>query len=235
MLGKSLAEARQRRKATAEILRVISRSPTDAQPVFDGIANAAVRLTGGVSAAVTRLASEVLHLAALTATSEDGDQILKVTFPCLLSEQPTHRRAIQSRTPYSISDTETLASVRRLKAVVRARGFRSAIWVPLLRDRVAVGTIAVTRRDPGSFSDDQVELLKTVADQAVIAIEIVRLIKELQAQTEALSRSVNQLTALGEVGQAISSSLDLKTVLKTIVSRALMLTGLDVGSISEYD
>ena len=78
-------------------------------------------------------------------------------------------------------------------------------------------------------------LLITFADQAVIAIENVRLFNELQARTEALTRSVGQLTALGEVGQAISSTLDLETVLKTIVSRAVQLTGLDGGSIYEYD
>src|SRR5438093_7283439 len=78
-------------------------------------------------------------------------------------------------------------------------------------------------------------LFKTFADQAVIAIENVRLFKELQSRTEALTKSVGQLTALGEVGQAISSTLDLETVLKTIVARAVQLTDLDAGSVYEYD
>jgi GAF domain-containing protein len=78
-------------------------------------------------------------------------------------------------------------------------------------------------------------LLKTFADQAVIAIENVRLFKELQQRTDALGKSVEQLTALGEVGQAISSTLDLETVLKTIATRAVQLTGLDGASIYEYD
>ena len=90
-------------------------------------------------------------------------------------------------------------------------------------------------REPGPFPDKQIALLKTFADQAVIAIENVRLFKELEARTEALTRSVGQLTALGEVGQAVSSTLELETVLKTIVSRAVQLTGLDGGSIYEYD
>jgi len=83
--------------------------------------------------------------------------------------------------------------------------------------------------------DKQIKLLETFADQAVIAIENVRLFKELEARTEALTRSVGQLTALGEVGQAISSTLELETVLQTIVSRAVPLAGLDGGSIYEYD
>src|SRR5207342_2018074 len=81
----------------------------------------------------------------------------------------------------------------------------------------------------------QVELLTTFADQAVIAIENARLLTELQGRTAELQRSVGQLTALGEVGQAVSSTLDLETVLTTIVSRAVELSGLDGGVVSEYD
>src|SRR5207302_7857344 len=85
------------------------------------------------------------------------------------------------------------------------------------------------------FTDQQIELLKTFADQAVIALENVRLFKELEARTHQLTRSVDQLTALGEVGRAVSSTLDLDTVLTTIVSRAVQLSGLDGGVIFEYD
>jgi signal transduction histidine kinase len=105
----------------------------------------------------------------------------------------------------------------------------------MLKDGRAVGGIGIFRSEVRPFTQKQIDLVSTFANQAVIAIENVRLFKELQAQTEALSRSVNQLTALGEVGQAISSTLDLETVLQTIVSRALQLTGLDSGSIYEYD
>src|SRR4030095_14297389 len=96
-------------------------------------------------------------------------------------------------------------------------------------------TIAVTRSEPGAFSDDEIALLQTFADQAVIAIENARLLSELQASTQALTRSVEQLTALGDVGRAVSSSLDLDTVLSTIVSRAVQLSGLDGGVVFEYD
>src|SRR5262249_32147625 len=83
--------------------------------------------------------------------------------------------------------------------------------------------------------DKQMELLQTFADQAVIAIENVRLFKELQSQTQALTKSVGQLTALGEVGQAISSTLELDRVLRTIVQHAVKLTGVSSGSVYEYD
>jgi signal transduction histidine kinase len=107
--------------------------------------------------------------------------------------------------------------------------------VPLVREGNPIGAITVGRRDPGPFSDKQIALLQTFADQAVIAIENVRLFKELAASTTELTRSVNELRALGEVGQAVSSTLDLPTVLATIVSRATALTGMNGGSIWEYD
>jgi signal transduction histidine kinase len=114
-------------------------------------------------------------------------------------------------------------------------GFRSVLAVPLIRDGNPIGGIAVGRPEPGLFPDEQVALLQTFADQAVIAIENVRLFKELEARTDQLSRSVGELKALGEVGQAVSSTLDLETVLRTIVSRATQLAGMDAGSIYEYD
>src|SRR3954464_12891101 len=98
-----------------------------------------------------------------------------------------------------------------------------------------MGVISVSAASPGALTEKQIALLATFADQAVIAIENVRLFKELQSRTEALTKSVGQLTALGEVGQAISSTLELDKVLQTIVSRAVHLTSLDGGSIYEYD
>src|SRR5207248_10371122 len=85
------------------------------------------------------------------------------------------------------------------------------------------------------FTDKQIELVETFADQAVIAMENARLLSELRARTGELTRSVEQLTALGEVGRAVSSTLDLETVLTTIVSRAVELSGLDGGFVFEYD
>jgi signal transduction histidine kinase len=107
--------------------------------------------------------------------------------------------------------------------------------VPLLRHDEALGSIGVNRREPGGFTDDEIALLQTFADQAVIAIENARLLSALQARTQELTRSVEQLTALGDVGRAVSSSLDLDTVLTTIVGRAVQLSGTDGGTIFEYD
>jgi signal transduction histidine kinase len=105
----------------------------------------------------------------------------------------------------------------------------------MLQDEQPIGVIAVTRAEAGPFAEAEIALLKTFSDQAVIAIENARLLTELQARTADLTRSVSQLTALGEVGQAVSSTLDLETVLTTIVSRAVQLSGADGGAVFEYD
>ena len=105
----------------------------------------------------------------------------------------------------------------------------------MLRGDDVLGVIAVSPRGARRLHPREVSLLQTFADQAVIAVENARLLAELQARTGELQRSVGQLTALGEVGQAVSSSLDLETVLTTIVSRAVQLSGLDGGVVFEYD
>jgi signal transduction histidine kinase len=104
-----------------------------------------------------------------------------------------------------------------------------------VREGTVIGSIAVGRSETRPFADSEIALLKTFADQAVIAIENVRLFKELDARTQELTHSVGELRALGEVGQAISSTLDLRTVLSTIVARATQLSGTDAGVIYEYD
>src|SRR5262249_30031871 len=112
---------------------------------------------------------------------------------------------------------------------------RSTLGVPMLRDGCAIGAISVWRAESRPFTDKQIELLKTFADQAVIAIENVRLFKELQARTGELTQSVGELRALGEVSQALSSTLEVDVVLETIVTRANDLIGADGCTIFEYD
>jgi signal transduction histidine kinase len=120
-------------------------------------------------------------------------------------------------------------------ALARELGYRTILSVPLLREGVPLGAIILRRTAVEPFSDKQIELLKTFADQAVIAVENVRLFKELEARTGELSQSVEKLTALGEVSRAVSSTLDVETVLDTIVSRASQLAGAAGCSIYEYD
>ena len=149
--------------------------------------------------------------------------------------ETTAGQAILARAVIHVPDIEEPSAREFLRQSGRLLGFRSAVTVPMLRENEAVGAITVARLEPGEFSDTEVALLKTFADPAVIAVENVRLLKELEARTAALTRSVEQLTALGEVGRAVSSTLDLETVLSTIVSRAVHLSGLDGGVVFEYD
>jgi GAF domain-containing protein len=233
--NRELTTALDTQTATSDILRVISRSQTDVQPVFDAILASAIRLLGGYSGTVTRIAGDQIELAALTSTDDAGDAATRAIFPRSLQSEGVHPQAILDRAPLNIADYQTdprWPEAERARA--RLRGFRSWVVVPMLRHDEAVGTISVTRREPGGFTDDEIALLKTFADQAVIAIENARLLTELQARTIELTRSVGELQALGEVGQAISSTLDLQTVLRTIVARATHLADADAGVIYEY-
>ena len=225
-------EALERQTATAEILKVISSSPTDTQPVFEAIARNVVRLCDGLYTYAGIFDGKILALVAFHNVSPQALAILKERFPSAPIPASSTGRALLERAAIHIPDVMEDAAYP-FKDLARADGYRAILAVPMLREGTPIGVIAVGRRTP--FSEDQIELVKTFAAQAVIAIENVRLFKELESRTEALTKSVGQLTALGEVGQAISSTLDLETVLQTIVSRAVQLTGLDGGSIYEYD
>jgi signal transduction histidine kinase len=117
----------------------------------------------------------------------------------------------------------------------RRLGHRTIFSVPLLRGNEAIGSLTIRRTEVRPFSAKQIELATTFADQAVIAIENARLLSELRERTDELARSVEELRALGDVSQAVNSTLDLATVLSTIVSRAVQLSGTEAGTIYEFD
>jgi signal transduction histidine kinase len=117
----------------------------------------------------------------------------------------------------------------------RVGGYRAIVGVPLLRNGQPIGVIVLMRREPRPFTDRQIALVTTFADQAVIAIENVRLFDEVQTRTRELSQSVDELRALGEVTQAVTSTLDLQTVLTTIVTKATQLSGTEAGAIYVFD
>ena len=231
--NRELSEALEQQTATSEILRVLSRSPTDAQPVFDAIAAAALKLCDANSANVFTFDGALLHLVAIAGTSPEGMEAFRQLWPRPLDRGTAASRAVLSRSVAAIHDTH-LDPDFALKSLARW-GFRSILGIPLMREDKSVGAIAVGRSVRAPFPEKQIALLQTFADQAVIAIENVRLFKELEARTTELTQSVGELQALGEVGQAVSSTLDLETVLSTIVSRATQLAGMDGGSIYEYE
>src|SRR5438105_6618425 len=227
-------EALERQTATAEILKVISGSPTDVQPVFDTIAGAAQKLCNASSGLVFTFDGKLIHLAAIANLDPAGADAWRNAFPRPPSRDTASTRAVLTRSIVAIPDVLDDPDYV-VGPAAASTGFRSALAVPLMREGNPIGVVGVGRTEPGPFADKQIALLQTFADQAVIAIENVRLFKELEARTTDLMRSVGELRALGEVGQAVSSTLDLETVLSTIVSRATQLAGMDGGSIWEYD
>jgi two-component system, NtrC family, sensor kinase len=185
-------EALERQTATAEILQVIASSPSDVQPVFDAIATRANSLIGGFSSTVFRFSDGMAHLKAFTPTTPKADEVLKSTFPRPVADFQPFQMA-QAGKVTQIPDTE--APTYELKEIARARGYRSMLFAPLMNKDVSIGFIAVTRVQPGNFSEHHVQLLRTFADQAVIAIENARLFDEVQARTRELAKSLDDLRA----------------------------------------
>jgi two-component system, NtrC family, sensor kinase len=227
-------EALEQQTATAEILRVISSSPTDLQPVMDVVAESAARFCGATDAAIWRLEDEALRL---VATHGPMPASLPIGATIAVSARTVSGRVVRDRQTIHIEDILALPETEFPDhlATTRRSPARTVLATPLLREGVPIGVIYMRRGEVQPFTDKQIELVKTFAAQAVIAIENVRLFTELQARTSELTRSVSELRALGEVGQAISSTLDLQTVLSAIVARATQLANVDAGVIYEYD
>jgi signal transduction histidine kinase len=230
-------EALEQQTATAEILKVISESPTDTQPVFDAIVNAGLKLFPDAAVVLCIPQGGKVRMAAVANTDPEASKVMMSRFPIPFARGWMHAEAILDGEFINFGDAEQEKTGRYGEGVKNflASGFRAITIVPMMAGESAIGAISVSRPKAGALTEKQIALLRTFAAQAVIAIENVRVFKELEARTGALSRSVEQLTALGEVGAAVSSTLDLETVLKTIVQRAVQLTGLDGGSIYEYD
>jgi GAF domain-containing protein len=236
--NKDLSAALERQTATADILRVISQAQTDVQPVFEAIADSAMRLFGAWGVLVWRYDGELFRLAAARGGRPGSSEAIMDQWkePRRPIATSILGRTVRIREMQQILDVQTDTSMEpELRERARERGWRSTVQMPMLRGDDAVGVIAVSRAQPGGLAPAEIALLKTFADQAVIAVENARLLTELHERTGELQRSVGQLTALGEVGRAVSSSLDLETVLTTIVARAVELTGVDRGVVFEYD
>jgi two-component system, NtrC family, sensor kinase len=228
--NRDLTEALEQQTATSEILRVIASSPTNIQPVLEVVAENAARLCESVDAQIFRVDGDVLRQVAVYGSMPTVNE-----FPMTRST-PTGRAIIERKTIH-VHDVaaEVETEFPGSKAIQSVTGARTILAMPLLREDVPIGAINVRRTEVRPFSEKQIALLKTFADQAVIAIENVRLFQELEARTRELARSVGELRALGEVGQAVSSTLELETVLTRIASHAVQLSGADGGAIYEYE
>ncbi len=226
-------EVADQQKASAEILQVIASSVADTHPVFEKLLESSERLFEARNVGITLVGEDgAVHLTAYHGPQREE---LMRHFPVPLSEASGNGQAILRRRVMHYPDSQAPDVPEYARRGTRIRGDRALLIAPMLWEGRGIGSIFVGRATVGEFSEKEIGLLKTFADQAAIAIENVRLFQELQARTRELARSVEELRALGDVGQAVSSTLDVETVLATIVSRADELSGTDGGSIYEYD
>jgi signal transduction histidine kinase len=208
---RELAEAREQQTATSEILRVIARSPTNAQPVFDTIAEAALKLCGARSANLFTYDGQLLHAAALAIVDPKGLAAIRRLFPRPPSRDTAACRAVLSRSVVVIADVLQDPDFGITNAAMAA-GFRSVLAVPLMRDGRPIGALAVGRPEPGAIPERQVALLQTFANQAVIAIENVRLFRELEEKSRQLEIASQHKSAF-----LANMSHELRTPLNAII------------------
>jgi two-component system, NtrC family, sensor kinase len=212
-------EALERHTATAEILKVIASSPSDAQPVFQAIADSAKRLVGGFDAVVQRYEGEWMHLAAQTASTPAEDAVRRAIYPMRLPPKDHVWHDLWRRQGYfEVDDTESEAN-EAYRLVARARGYRAYLNVQLKVGDESVGAINVTRKEPGKFAPHLVELLRTFADQAAIAIQNARLFNETQ---EALEQQKASAEVLGAIGKSVANTAP---VFETILDACQRLFG----------
>jgi signal transduction histidine kinase len=221
-----VSEALEQQTATAEILRVISTSPTDLQPVFETIAENALRLCDAAVSGVLRFDGALIHLAAHRNFSPAMRAIIPQDYPMAPTRRRMSGRAILDRTVVHVPDV--LSDFDYPQDVAGSTGWRSFLSVPMLRKGQAIGAVTVVRTEPGPFSDRQIELLKTFADQAVIAIENVRLFKELEAANRELSAANQHKSEF-----LANMSHELRTPLNAIIGFSEVLSERMFGDLNE--
>src|SRR5262245_25507806 len=241
VLTRELDEARQQlseslaqQTATADVLKVISRSAFDLQAVLDTLAESAGRLCEADQSVIRRRVGDTYPIAATYGFSPPQREHLERYSP-KPDRGSTFGRAITEGRTVHIPDVLTAPEFQRPE-YSRATGIRSAVGVPLLREGVIVGALTVIRTEPRAFSPKQIELLETFADQAVIAIENVRLFDEVQARTRELSEALEQQTATSEVLGVISSSPGaLEPVFQAMLENAVRICEAKFGTMFRFD
>jgi two-component system, NtrC family, sensor kinase len=228
-----LTEALEQQTATAEILSVISNSLSDTQPVFDAIVHSGLKLFPGTIVMVALAEGDKVDLAAIAAADPDRIEAMRRISPVPLTREYMHSAAILDRRMVDVPDCanppdELAAGARNyLKG-----GYRAVTIMPMLRGDAAIGALSVSRLAPGPLSDKQRAVLKTFANQAVIAIENTRLLNELRQRTDDLTESLEQQTATSEVLRVISSSPGaLEPVFEAMLANATRLCEASYGAL----
>src|SRR6266849_5233806 len=223
---------------TSEILHVISSSPADAQPVFEAIVASAARLCDAEFSAVARFEDGLLHLGALNNMSSEETEAYHSLFPRAPGRHFIIGRAFVDGRPVHVEDVlkDPDYDPRTLEVLQRAAPYRTYLGIPILRDGVPIGAIGCGRREVKPFTAAQIELVKTFADQAVIAIENVRLFKEAEARNRDLTEALDRQTATAEILRVISQAqADVQPVFEAIADSVMRLFGAWSASVFRYE
>ena len=229
-----LRESLQQQTATADVLKVISRSTFDLQAVLDTLVESAAHLCDADCGAIHRPKGDAYPYVAQYGYTQEFNKYMR-EHPVVPDRGSVLGRAVAEgrviQIPDVLADPEYGSSERQ-----RIGGFRTTLGVPLLREKIPIGVIVLSRKTVRPFTDKQIELAETFADQAVIAIENVRLFDEVQARTRDLSESLQQQTATADVLKVISSSPgDLKPVFETMLASAMRICEAKYGHLLLYD
>jgi signal transduction histidine kinase/CheY-like chemotaxis protein len=232
-LTRDLADAIERESATSEVLQAIGGSAGAVEPVFEAVLDHAVRLCSADAGMVYRLGRDTYRIASMLGGSDAYRRYIEEhPIPhgpgTLVGRVELERRTVQ------IADAAADPEYQWREAR-ELGGFRTMLGVPMFADDAVVGVIVLWRSDVDPFDERTVTLVTTFATQGAMACRNVELFRELQERSAQLAQSVDELEALGEISQTVSSSLDLDEVLTTIVTRAAELSGADGGSIFEFD
>src|SRR4029077_19891879 len=227
-----LRESLQQQIATADVLKVISSSPGELEPVINAMLENATRICEAKFGTLFNYDGRLFHPVAV----RNAPPTLLEFYQQRGSFQPppgtTLDRLLKTRDVVNLVD-DSVGQVP--SSAARLGGATSQLAVPMFKDEALVGAIVIYRQEVHPFTDKQIALVQNFAAQAVIAIENTRLLNELRDRTTQLGRSVEELRALGDVSQAVNSTLDLKTVLDTMVAKAVQLSGTGAGTIYEFD
>ena len=232
-----LTESLEQETTTAEILGVISKSLSDAQPVFDAIVQSGMRLFSGAAVSIALVENGMVKAAAVAERDPVRAELWRKRFPFPLTREYMHSVAILDRTMLDVPDVENVPTEMKVGSKnFLGSGYRAATFIPLMRGETAIGALSVVRIPTGPLEEKQLAALKTYANQAEIAIENARLLDELRQRTDDLSESLEQQTATSEVLKVISSSPgELELVFNAMLANAVRICDAKFGMLYRYD